>query len=112
MTSNITETPVATTTTAIAIEVRRNLNVSQRCMIAARLANMPQGTRTDLASKETMSQATAAKMLNVSRRGVQRAREVLDTGTPELIEAVDQGKCAVTLAAKMARERARAGVSR
>jgi hypothetical protein len=60
-------------------------------MVAAKLANMRQGARTDLASIEATSQSDAAEMLNVSRAGVQRAREVLDKGAPELVQAVERG---------------------
>jgi hypothetical protein len=78
---------------------RRHLNESQRAMAAARLANMKQGARTDLASIEAMSQTQAADRLNVDRSSVQRARVVLDTATPELAHAVDAGLLAVSKAA-------------
>ena len=42
-------------------------------MVGARLANIRQGARTDLAQICAKSQAEAAKLLNVSRRSVQRA---------------------------------------
>ena len=41
-------------------------------------------------------------MLNVGERSVRRAREVLDEGVPELIEAVDSGMVAVSLASRVA----------
>lgn len=78
---------------------RRHLDESQRSMVAGKLATMKQGARTDLASNEArLDQSEAAEMLNVSRSNVQRARQVLDHGTPEIIAAVDQGKIAVSLA--------------
>jgi len=56
--------------TPIALK-RRHLNESQRAMIAAKLANMEQGERTDFAPiGAKLSQPEAAKMLNVSRRSV------------------------------------------
>jgi len=42
-------------------------------MIAAKLATIRQGERTDLASIEARSQPQAGALLNVSRRVVQRA---------------------------------------
>lgn len=44
--------------------------------MAARLADMEQGQRTDLASNEATSQSAAAEALNVSRSSVQRADKV------------------------------------
>jgi ParB/RepB/Spo0J family partition protein len=81
---------------------RRHLDESQRAMVAARLANMRQGTRTDIASIEAMSQPQAAKRLNVGRACVQRARAVVEHGTQELQAAVEQGKIAVSVAEKIA----------
>lgn len=74
---------------------RRHLTTSQRAMIAARLATMGQGARTDLASIEAMSESDAATLLNVSRSSVQRARKILKEGTPEDIAAVEAGEKAV-----------------
>src|SRR5262245_27205920 len=67
---------------------RRHLTESQRSMIAAKIATLEQGARTDLASNEAMSQPEAAAALNVSRASVQRAKAVLKKGTRELVEAV------------------------
>ena len=70
---------------------RRHLSESQRALVAAKIANMPQGARTDLASIEATSQPRAAELLNVGRASVQRAREVIDRGAPELVAAVLRG---------------------
>lgn len=80
---------------------RRHLDESQRAMIAARLATMKQGARTDLAQNCAKSQTEAAKALNVSRRSVQQAKIVLGA-TPELINEVVAGKLPVSLAAELA----------
>jgi hypothetical protein len=53
-----------------------HLDESQRAMVAARLANMKQGARTDLAPIGAMSDAKAAKMLSVGRASVERAKTV------------------------------------
>ncbi len=68
-------------------------------MCAARLATLRQGgDRRSEGFKSPIgdlnTQADAAKMLNVGKRSVERAREVLDDGVPELVEAVDRGEVA------------------
>ena len=82
---------------------RRHLDESQRAMVGARLATLAQGARTDLAQICAKSQPEAAGRLNVSRRSVQHARVVLDSGTPELIAAVDQGLVPLSHAVKVAK---------
>jgi ParB-like chromosome segregation protein Spo0J len=103
---------------------RRHLNESQRAMVAARLANMRQGARTDLVENSTksaavpgsspsaqhatevlgveISQAQAAELLNVSRQSVNTARKVHDQGVPELVEKVTAGALSVSAAAAIA----------
>lgn len=88
---------------------RRQLDESQRDMVAARIANMRQGARTDLPPiggmlKPVVSQTEAAGLCNVSVRGVQRAAAVIRDGGTELIAAVDQGRIPVSVAAKIALE--------
>ncbi len=73
--------------------------------MASRIANLKNGQRADYlaaASFEAATQSEAADLLNVSRSAVQRARIVLEDGPPELVEAVEQGKIAVSAAAKIA----------
>jgi len=77
---------------------RRHLSESQRALIGARVANMRQGSRTDLASIEAMSQAQAAELLNVSRSSVQRAGKLLECGALELVAAVQSGAVSVSSA--------------
>jgi hypothetical protein len=77
----------------------RPLNESQRAMVAAKLATLPRGANQH-ASTDAPSQAAAAELLNVSRPSVQRAREVLARGTPELVEAVEAGRVSVSAAAR------------
>ena len=83
---------------------RRHLNPSQQAMVAARLADMPQGTRTDLAQICAKSPTDAATLLNVSRRSVQHATKVLADGAEELVAAVDRGTVMVSDAAVVAGE--------
>lgn len=72
--------------------LRRHMDETQRAMVAARLATMKQGARTDLANLPPiggMSQSEAAKTMNVSERAVERASAVLKKGDPEIVAAVE-----------------------
>lgn len=105
---------------------RRHLNESQRAMVAARIANMRQGARTDLVEFSTrsaasaipgtedlapkpseicgiaISQAQAAELLNVSRQSVNMARKVHEHAVPEVAEKVAAGELSVSAAAALA----------
>ena len=84
--------------------IRRQLNTSQRAMVGAKMANMRQGARTDLepsANWREVSETEAAQLLNVGVRSVERAKKVLDNGTPEICEAVERGKITLHAAEKM-----------
>jgi len=84
---------------------RRHLTESQRASVAAKLANMAQGERTDLepsANLPKVSVQAAADLLNVSERSVTTARKVQDEAPAEIIQAVDDGRISVSLAAKVA----------
>lgn len=83
---------------------RRHLKESQRAMIAARLANLDEGRPPTTAQDYAVSQGQAAAMLGVSRRSVQSAKVVRDRGAPELIEAVEQGRISVNIAAQVAKK--------
>jgi ParB-like chromosome segregation protein Spo0J len=80
---------------------RRHLTASQKAMIADRLANLRRGQRKSNTAI-AVSQAEAAKQLGVSIDSIQRARKVREQGTPELINAVDEGKFTVSRAALIA----------
>lgn len=84
---------------------RRHLTSGQRAMAAAKIANMPQGARTDLqhsANLPNVSQAEAADLLHVSERSVRSAKTVHEQGTPELATLVEFGEVAVSTAADIA----------
>jgi ParB-like chromosome segregation protein Spo0J len=87
---------------------RRHMTPSQAAMVAASLANMKQGARTDLEPSASLpkvaevSQADAARMLDVSTRSVTAAAKVIEHGTPELVEAVKQGEVSISKAAQIA----------
>ena len=80
---------------------RRHLSELQRAMVASRLATLKRGDNQHSPIGET-SQATAARLLNVGKRSVERAREVLDQGAPELAAAVERGEVSVSAAADVA----------
>jgi hypothetical protein len=84
---------------------RRHLTESQRAMVAAKLANMKGGRP----SKETVQICTvsleqAADMLSVGRTSVASAKQVLEHGSKEIIEAVEQGQLPVSFTAKVVAE--------
>ncbi|MCX5581339.1 MT-A70 family methyltransferase [Kaistia terrae] len=85
---------------------RRQLSPSQRALVAARVATMRQGERTDLAepsaSLRKVSQEEAARVASVSDRSVTTARDVLAHGATELVAAVDGGRISVSAAAEIA----------
>jgi hypothetical protein len=78
---------------------RRHLDPGQRAMIAAKLATLKQGARTDLAPAVAMSDADPATAMKVSERSVERAKTVRRGGTAELVHAVEQGEVSVSAAA-------------
>src|SRR5262245_1657466 len=80
---------------------RRHLDASQRAMVAAKLATLKRGDNQHSPIGET-SQAEAADLLNVGKRSVERAADVRDHGTPELVQAVERGEVSVSAAADVA----------
>jgi hypothetical protein len=86
---------------------RRHLNESQRAMVAAKIANMRQGERTDRQPAQNfgkVSQAQASEMLNISDETLRYAKKVQAEAQPEVITAVETGRLAVSAAAKLAQE--------
>jgi len=80
---------------------RRHLNESQRQMVAANITTLSRGDNQHTPNGGT-SQAQAAKLLNTSERGVQRAAVVKREGAIELVAAVQSGKVSVSAAADVA----------
>jgi hypothetical protein len=81
------------------------VRTDSRSSVAARLANMRQGERTDLSpiGGKSISQDEAADLLNVGKRTVERAKVVYREAETEIIHAVEQGKLSVSHAAKAAK---------
>jgi hypothetical protein len=76
---------------------RRQLQTSQRAMVAAKMANLKIGQRADEVSGTSIE--VAAKTLNIGKASVERAKSVLASGDEELIEAVESGEKTVSAAA-------------
>jgi hypothetical protein len=88
---------------------RRHLNVSQRALIAARMANMrredtliPDAAHRrllevsiDPSSETLVSAEQAADRMSVSRPSVFRAKRVLENGTPEEVQAIEEGRITI-----------------
>jgi hypothetical protein len=91
---------------------RRHLNESQRAAIAAEIANMPQGFRSDQPSanlQKVISIPEAAELMNVSPRTVATVKTIKD---PDLQAAVKTGKKTVHAAAKAQKARAASGTTK
>jgi len=80
---------------------RRHLNESQRAMVGAKLSNIKHGGDRKSINQETnlaldISQADAAKLLNVSTGSIKTAKQVQQNAVPELAEQVSQGNISVS----------------
>jgi ParB-like chromosome segregation protein Spo0J len=82
---------------------RRQLQQSQRALIAAKMANLKNGEqkRNAPANEGATSVDDAASLLNVSVATVERAKHVLANGSAALIEAVESMQVTVSLADKL-----------
>jgi hypothetical protein len=81
---------------------RRHLNVSQRAMVASKIANLAHGQRADrVDSAIALSQPAAAALVHVSVARVKRARAIQEHAPPELVAAVEKGEVSVSKAAAM-----------
>jgi ParB-like chromosome segregation protein Spo0J len=78
---------------------RRHLDESQRAMVAAKLATLKLG---DNQHSEGLPIGRSSELLNVGERSVARAREVIDRGATELVQAVERGRVSVSAAADIA----------
>jgi ParB-like chromosome segregation protein Spo0J len=68
---------------------RRHLNASQLALIGADLVTTKLGYNQHMVG---ITNEKAAKMLNVSEANIKKAKDVLEKGAPEVIEAVRKGK--------------------
>jgi N6-adenosine-specific RNA methylase IME4 len=86
---------------------RRHLNESQRAMVAAKIETLTHGGDRRSEDQDAnlhleISRPKAAEMLSVSKRSIASAKAVHEKGDPDLVRAVEQGKLAVSEAAKAA----------
>ena len=79
---------------------RRHLDLGQRAMIAAKIANLQHGGDRSKPSNDGLSAEKAASLLNVSPASAERAKQVKDHGVDMLVAAVETGNVAVSAAAK------------
>ena len=73
-------------------------------MVAAKLATLKRGANQHSKEHESIappSSDDAAGLLSVGPASVKRAKQVIDAGSKEIIEAVEQGGLAVSFAAKV-----------
>lgn len=64
-------------------------------MVAGKLANLGRGRPSEIPPIGGITASDAAAKLNVGTRSVERAREVIDNGAPELVQAVERGEVSV-----------------
>ena len=91
---------------------RRHLDASQAAMAAAKRANLGHGQKRADAPKGAsgaVTQPDVAKEGGVSRRHVQRAKAILDSGDEELIAQVSGGQRKLTSAEGYLRKKAQRG---
>lgn len=81
---------------------RRQLNPSQRAIVACRLAELRQGRPKTAKGGYKLTQAAAGELLGVSVSAIKEARIVVDKGVPELVAAVDRGDLTVNAALAIA----------
>lgn len=92
---------------------RRHLNESQRAMVAAKLLGSQNGNRPITmgtpeakgANLHPTTRASAARILNVSKRSVATAKEVLKDASASVIKSIESGKTTVSAVAKQIREK-------
>jgi hypothetical protein len=86
---------------------RRHLNESQRAMVADKVAQLRKGQKKADApiGASDATQVEAAKLVNVSRRSVQRAHKLRKDGAPQTVEAAENGSLSLHGGLALAKER-------
>lgn len=81
---------------------RRNLNESQRALIATKLASLKPGRPRKGATNSGLSTAAAAAAMNVGESTVREAKLVVEQTTPEVVQAVERGDISLAAARELA----------
>jgi ParB-like chromosome segregation protein Spo0J len=71
---------------------RRHLTPAQRGMAAAKLVTLKLGSNQTRANGEGLSRDEASKICGASTATIDRCKVVLDSGVPDLVKAVEDGK--------------------
>jgi hypothetical protein len=86
--------------------LRRHLSASQRALAVAKLTHKKPGQPSKrIESNDSITRHEAAKLAGVGAATVERAKKVLDEGTPRHIEAVQSGEKNVAAVAAEIREK-------
>ncbi len=90
---------------------RRHLTDGQRAMVASKVATMKQGERVDVKPSANLRNVDAAKMLGVSTRSVETAKQIVKRGAPEVVAAVNSGDMSLHEASKVVQLRPEAQIA-
>jgi N6-adenosine-specific RNA methylase IME4 len=85
---------------------RRHLNESQRAVVAARIATLPQGPNRVTGKSAGVSQEEASALLNVSDRSIRDVKR-LEREAPELLPKVEAGELSLNAAVGEIKKRER-----
>lgn len=81
---------------------RRNMNESQRAIVASKLATLPPGRQRKGGKPAGLSTAAAAAALNVGERTVRDAKHVVEHTAPAVVEAIERGDITLATARELA----------
>lgn len=74
---------------------RRHLSESQRALIAASIVDWERGLNQNTAGSANLQTRRAAEKLSISERAVHSAKRIHESGAPELINAIREGKVSI-----------------
>jgi hypothetical protein len=85
------------------------LSDTERAFVSAKIAGMSHGGdrksgKIKSSADDLISQSESSEMMNVSKTATERAKKILDDGTPSLLNAVNEKTISISDAAKVASE--------